>query len=54
MEYNVFVHDVNLLKISIFEIIIDKLMLIKFVMKIMLKHVLNVNNKNYILNFINV
>ena len=54
MDYNVVVNHVDQLIQQIIEIIINKFTLIKFIMKMMLKHALIVSNKNYILNFINV
>ena len=46
MAYNLAVNHVNLLKENITKIIINKLMLIKFIMKMMLKPVLNVSKLN--------
>ena len=54
MDSEVVVNNVNLLLQNIIMIIINKFMLLKFIMIMMLKHVLNANNKNNILSFINV
>ena len=54
MDSEVVVNNFNLLLQNIIMIIINKFMLLKFIMIMMLKHVLNANNKNNILSFINV
>ena len=46
MDYKVIANHVNLFKENIIMINIDKLMLIKFIMKMMLKHVINVKTLN--------
>ena len=47
MDYEVVANHVNLLQINVIGIITDKYMVIKFIMTMMLKHVLNVNKANY-------
>ena len=54
MVYNIAVNYLNLLKENIIRIIINKLMLIKFIMKIMLKYVLNVNKLNQLQTLVNI
>ena len=46
MVYNIIVNHVNLLNENIIRIIINKLMLIKLIIKMMLKHALNVKKLN--------
>ena len=47
-------NNVNLLKENIIKIIINKLMLIKFIVKMMLKHALNVNKLNQLQTLVKI
>ena len=54
VNYKLVVNHVNLLLQNIIMIIINKLTLIHYLMIMILKHVINAINKNYILSFIKV